>query len=481
MKNILRIIKENSFYETLSHSKYYFISNLAVKGIGIFSLPVLTRLLLPSDYGVISLFNSYNGIFISLLTLNCYVALGRYYYEEQDDLMEFFGTSITFIFSLLFLFLVLFIIFRNEISSLLSLPTNVIILFVPTVMVFVFSSWYEQIYVPQKKSKQIAVRNVISSYGKFALVVIITLVLSKDKYLGSLYASIITGALFTVYYLYALKPYIKFTFSVKSLKYMLNYSLPLIPYTLGAVILSQIDRIVINKYYGETNVGLYSFAYSIGSLLTLVLSSLQLAWTPVYFKLMAAKNYSKLNADITLILKIVMVCAFFLILFGKEIGMMLAKSNFYSALHIVPIVVIGLVIYSYSTFYSWHIQFAKKNIYMTPILLISGFTSTLLNLIFIPKYGYVAAPFVNCVSYLVMVIMGIIVTKYILELYTTPIFQITKPLLIMIPFIGAYYLLPLLNLHIAVDIILKLFFLFVFIFILFYSHLIKIYKTIATS
>ena len=86
MKNVLRRIKENPFFETLSHSKNYFISNVAAKGIIIISLPVMTRLLSPSDYGIINVFNSYSGIFISVLTLNCYVALGRYYYEEQNDL-----------------------------------------------------------------------------------------------------------------------------------------------------------------------------------------------------------------------------------------------------------------------------------------------------------------------------------------------------------------------------------------------------------
>ena len=163
-------------------------------------------------------------------------------------------------------------------SSLLSLPSNVIIFCVPSVMLYVFASWYEQIYVPQRKSKQIAVRNVISSYGGFALAFVLTLLLSKDKYLGSLCASIITGLLFSVYYFHVLKPYIKFSFSNKALRYMLAYSLPLLPYTIGNVVLSQIGRIIINKYYGQTDVGLYSFAYNIASLLTLVLSSLHLAW-----------------------------------------------------------------------------------------------------------------------------------------------------------------------------------------------------------
>lgn len=474
MKSLLNKIKANPFFETLYHSKNYLISNLAVKGLGIISLPVMTRLLLPSDYGLLNVFGSYNTILISILTLNCYVALGRYYYEEQNDFKEFFGTSIIFVLSLLLIFFIFFIIFRNKISSLLSLPVHLIIYLVPFIMFYVFSSWYEQIYIPQQKSKQIAVRNMISSYGGFALAVLLILFLKKDKYMGQIYAMTVMGICFSFYYFYVLIPYIKFSFKLKSLKYMLSYSLPLIPYAICTVGLAQADRVIINKYCGPADVGLFSMAYSIGALLTLLLSSLSIAWTPAYFKHMKDKNYVQMDDDIVLIMKIIVACAFVLILFGKEIGMLLAKSNFHSALFTVPVVVVGLIIYSYGTFYSWHIQYARKNIYMTPIVVVAGTVSILLNVIFIPKYGYAAAPFVSCVSYLTMLLMAIFVSKKILKLHVTPILRVSKPLLVMIPFIFFYYMSMFMNLNFGINILLKMILLILFMLIIFYSYVKKV-------
>jgi len=474
VKSLLNKIKANPFFETLYHSKNYLISNLAVKGLGIISLPVMTRLLLPSDYGLLNVFGSYNTILISILTLNCYVALGRYYYEEQNDFKEFFGTSIIFVLSLLLIFFIFFIIFRNKISSLLSLPVHLIIYLVPFIMFYVFSSWYEQIYIPQQKSKQIAVRNMISSYGGFALAVLLILFLKKDKYMGQIYAMTVMGICFSFYYFYVLIPYIKFSFKLKSLKYMLSYSLPLIPYAICTVGLAQADRVIINKYCGPADVGLFSMAYSIGALLTLLLSSLSIAWTPAYFKHMKDKNYVQMDDDIVLIMKIIVACAFVLILFGKEIGMLLAKSNFHSALFTVPVVVVGLIIYSYGTFYSWHIQYARKNIYMTPIVVVAGTVSILLNVIFIPKYGYAAAPFVSCVSYLTMLLMAIFVSKKILKLHVTPILRVSKPLLVMIPFIFFYYMSMFMNLNFGINILLKMILLILFMLIIFYSYVKKV-------
>jgi len=341
-------------------------------------------------------------------------------------------------------------------------------------MFYVFSSWYEQIYIPQQKSKQIAVRNMISSYGGFALAVLLILFLKKDKYMGQIYAMTVMGICFSFYYFYVLIPYIKFSFKLKSLKYMLSYSLPLIPYAICTVGLAQADRVIINKYCGPADVGLFSMAYSIGALLTLLLSSLSIAWTPAYFKHMKDKNYVQMDDDIVLIMKIIVACAFVLILFGKEIGMLLAKSNFHSALFTVPVVVVGLIIYSYGTFYSWHIQYARKNIYMTPIVVVAGTVSILLNVIFIPKYGYAAAPFVSCVSYLTMLLMAIFVSKKILKLHVTPILRVSKPLLVMIPFIFFYYMSMFMNLNFGINILLKMILLILFMLIIFYSYVKKV-------
>ena len=474
MKSVLNRIKANPFFETLYHSKNYFISNIAVRGLGIISLPVMTRLLLPSDYGLLSVFGSYNSILISILTLNCYVALGRYYYEEQNDLDEFFGTSIIFVLSLLFISFIFFITFQNKLSSLLNLPAHLIIYLVPFAMFYVFSSWYEQIYVPQQKSKQIAIRNMIRSYGGFALAVLFISLLDKDKYMGQIYAMTIMGIFFSFYYFCVLRPYIKFSFKLKALKYSLSFSLPLIPHAICSVVLAQADRVLINKYCGPTDVGLFSLAYNIGALLTLVLSALSIAWTPAYFKHMNDKNYAQIDNDIVLIMKILMVCAFFLIMFGKEIGMLLAKSNFHSALFIVPVIVIGLIIHSYSTFYSWNIQYAKKNIYLTPIVVVAGAVSISLNMIFIPKYGYVAAPFASCGAYLTMLLMAMFVSKKILKLHITPIFRVSKPLLIMIPFVFFYYILIFMDLNIVVNVLLKMILLTLFMLIIFYSYVKKV-------
>lgn len=475
MRSVLKIIKGNPFFETLYHSKNFFISNISVKALGFISLPVMTRLLTPSDYGVLNVFGTWQAIFVSLLTLNCYGALGRYYYEKQDDLKYFLGTLSVFIFFLLFISLIFFSLFKHKMHEILGLPENTINYIVPLILFSVLGLFFEQIYVPQRQSKKIAIRNVLNSYGGFGIAVLLIIFLEKDKYLGQIYASLITGILFSLYYLFELKPYFKLSFNIKFIKYSLAYSLPLLPYSLSGVILAQFDRVMVNNYNGSSDAGLYSFAYNIGMLLTIVLSSLHLAWAPDYFKHMDDKNHAQLDSDIQKFIRIIMASALFLILFGKEIGMILAKSNYHTSLVIVPIIVIGYIFYSFFTFYAWNLQYAKKNIYLSFAVLLAGIINIVLNIIFIPKYGYMAAAYTTTVSYIIMALITHFVSHNILKLYTTPLRLVCMPLIIMIPFVIAYYMLICYDISLLLSIIVKMLLLGSFVLVLFYRYAKKVF------
>ncbi|MBI4234999.1 oligosaccharide flippase family protein [Candidatus Peregrinibacteria bacterium] len=338
---MIRAFKKSEFYEFLRHSKNYFLSNMATGALAFLSLPVLTRMLSTSDYGILAVFTGYQGVFVALLTLNCYVALGRYYYEKKEDFKEFFGTILIFILFMLFVAFLLFVIFRQEAAVLLGLPVNTIFYIVPAVLIYVSGSWFEQIYVPQKQSRKIAVRNVVKAYAIFVLSVVLILILNENKYLGQIYAMMIVGGLFFAYYAFDLKAYLKLSFQMKHMKYFLHYGVPLIFYSLSGVILAQFDKIMVNKYLGSSMAGLYAFAAIVGSILTVFSSAMFQAWNPDYFKYMDEKNYQQLNIDAYRIFKIVSFCALGLIFFGQEIGMLLSSSSFYEALPVIPIIVIG--------------------------------------------------------------------------------------------------------------------------------------------
>ena len=65
-------------------SVYTFVG-LFGAAINFFVMPVLSRYLLPADYGLLSLFNTYITILVPLISLSANNLLGIDYFKEKDS------------------------------------------------------------------------------------------------------------------------------------------------------------------------------------------------------------------------------------------------------------------------------------------------------------------------------------------------------------------------------------------------------------
>ena len=52
--------------------------------LGLFSTPVITRIVAPSEYGQLSIFTMYSGIALMVLCMGLDQAVVRYYYEKEN-------------------------------------------------------------------------------------------------------------------------------------------------------------------------------------------------------------------------------------------------------------------------------------------------------------------------------------------------------------------------------------------------------------
>lgn len=431
--------KNSPFFELLRHAKNYFVSSVATKALSLLSVPVMTRLLTPHDYGVLAVFGGYQGLFMNLLTMNCYCALGRYYFEEKEDFPEFFGTSIVLTFGVLSIFTFLFLMLRERLAQAMGLPVTVVLFIVPTVAVFSAASWYEQLYMALRKSRHIALRNIAVAYVTFILSVGLIYSMQNERYLGSLGATLVVGVVSVVYYFRLLRPHIRFSINMAHVRYILAYSLPLLPYTISWALLPQLDRIMINRINGLDHAGLYSFAANIGMLLTLLSGAVLQAWNPEYFKYMNQQDYEKVDREASLVFRLILVFALPLIFFGKELGMVLGAKSYHTSLSIVPIIVIGYIFNAIFGFYGWGIGYVKKNGYLSLIVFCAVILNAALNAVLIPRYGYAAAAYATSVTYLCMSLVCWLVSWKVLKLPTTPVTLLYRELLKMVPFILLYF------------------------------------------
>jgi len=392
-------------------------------------------LLTTGDYGILNLFSTYNGILAVIMTMNIHSVVGRYFYDKKsdEDFRNFVGTVFFISSFFILVFFIFFLLFYDYASNLLGLPKNTVIYLPILVITGIASSVFSQIMQPLNLSRKLAINSILYTYSAFVLSVILMLQLNTDKYMGSIWAQMAVGCIFFFYYIKEIRPFFNFSFHVGHLRYILGYSIPMIPYALSGVILAQIDRVMINSYQGVSSVGMYSFAYNIALLMSLVVNAIGQAWIPKYFQYMNDKEYATHDREIIKITYMVIAIAGALILFGKELGMLLAAKKFHAALTIIPVVVISYVFEHVFTIYGRNIGYSRRTIYATLIALSAGTLNIILNKIFLPKYGYQIAAWTTLASYLLMALLAYAVSRYIIKLHSTSLLMVLTPVLFLLP------------------------------------------------
>lgn len=468
---VIKKIKSTDIFETLKHAKNYFSANVATRAIAFISIPIFTRLFTRADYGIVAVFSSYVGIIAIILSLDSPYAISRYYYEKKDDFDDFIGTTLIFAGLIFGLTISVYILFYKQIAGLIQLPGLLPIYLLFACLFAIISTIYGSILYPQKRSKEFAIINISKGYTTFATAVLFVYLLKENRYLGKIWASLLIGFVFSIYFIIKIRKYSKFRFKIKHIKYISTYSFPLIPHSLSAVILAQFDRIMINNIVDTASAGLYSLGYNVGLLMLMIIYSITPSLEPDFFKFLDNKEYSRLDALFEKIFSIVTIAALGLILFAKEIVTILADKKFHAGLSVVPIVVVGYVFYGMYIVYGMYAGYKKKTVFVSIVTLTAGISNIILNAIFIPKYGYIAAAYTTVASYFIMFLMAWVVAKFILKQRVTPLWMVWKPTLIMFIFIGFVSLLNGFNLNIFLFIIVKLLVLALFSSIIFYREI----------
>ncbi|HOI76293.1 MAG TPA: oligosaccharide flippase family protein [Methanofastidiosum sp.] len=461
-EQLVRKIKESEIFISIKHAKNYFSANIATKAIGVISLPIFTRLFTQAEYGIYSVYLSYLEIFTVILSLNCVAAVGRYYYEKTEDFKEFLGTTLTLLIVTYCITVSIVLILYSPLANLMGIPNKLLYYMIVGSFFLCIYSVYTQILSAQRKSKESAKISIVYGYSIFILAVIITYNLTDERYLGKIWASLIIGIISNLYFINKLKEGIKFSLNKKHIIYILNYSIPLIPYSLSSLILSQFDRIMINNIINSASAGLYGVAYTVGSLVLTVLWAVMAAIYPKIMEFFNKSEFERADVLVKRVFSIFMMAAFGIILFGREIILILADPKFHIASGLVPIIALGHIFYGMAIIYNSYIDYKKKMIYLSFSVLSAGVINIILNAIYIPQYGYVAAAYTTVISYFLMFLFNWVISKYILKQKTIPLWLLWKPFILLTLFMIIIFGISYLDLSYFITIIIKVTFLIIY-------------------
>ena len=389
----------------LKHGKNYLSGKVFLKGLGFITLPILTRLLTPDDFGIISLYRFTVSILIIIFSLSINTSISRYYFEENKDFDSFLGFHLIWISLYILLLGSLLLLFSNPLSELVGIENMVFKIAILVSGLSVYTTIYQSINITQKKSVRYSLFQTFQQSTVVIASIVFISTLSSEKYLGRVYGDliIVVFSLISIYHL------IKNS-QVKLKKYFFSYSariaFPSVPGMLAGIVLVQIDRLFINHLVGVKETGLYSYAYTLGMIIVIISSSIISSWEPRFFELMNQRNIEVLNRLTMRSLWFICTVAGIIILFASEISTILAPAQYQAASSVIPIVILSYIINDHSSIYGKYVLYDKRYIPLTPItVLIAGALNIFLNYKMIPIFGYKIAVVTTLLSYISVLIM----------------------------------------------------------------------------
>lgn len=381
-------------------SIWFTICSILQKGIALLSTPIFTRLLTTEQYGVYSVYQSWYSIISIFATLN--LSAGVYfngmtkYPKDRDCLTSSFqglSTSITLVLFFVYTFAM---DFWNELfgmSSLFMIAMFIELLFVPAYAFWAVKQRYDYKYVT------IIILTLLVALGSpivGMIAVISTSFKAEARVLSYVLIQVIQGIFFYIYNMIKGKTF----FHKEYWKFALVFNLPLIPHYLSMTILNQADRIMISKMAGMGDAAIYSVAYQISMMMTIITNAINNSFVPYTYKELKSKNFEGIKENSNFLLILIGAVCIIAMAFGPEIIRIFAAPEYYDAIWVIPPVAASVYfIFLYSLFANIEFYFEQTKFIM--IASCGGSVANIiLNAIFIPIYGYYAAGYTTLVCYI---------------------------------------------------------------------------------
>ena len=401
----------------IQQGSIYFVG---IVGTGLASfvvLPIYARVFAPAEYGLLSLASLVVSIGSIVITNWIAASTTRFlpYYQRLHKTDTFYSTILFSMVLSLAAFLLLGVpayfwgrgFLAVEFQPLIPLITVLI----PLTMIFNTS-------LNILRVKQEANRYIIFQLGSFYVALMIGLPLVI--FLGLGVSGILWGQAIILLILGAIlfkrlfltgSSVRRSAISLPAVKEFASYGFPMVAAVIGTWILSGADRFVINSFRDTTEVGLYSMAYGIGDSITMVASAFRLAAEPILMLTYESDKReitSRLLSQLTRVFLLIGLPATICIsVLANPIIRLLTTAPYYSASIVIPFVAVGNLTYGLCLLSSAGLRTARKTLIVARNWFVVGALNILLNIIFVPEFGFIAAAVTTLVSYVALLILNI--------------------------------------------------------------------------
>lgn len=417
----------NPLKKLFKQTAIYGLATVLPRMLSFLLLPLYTALLNTAGYGEVSVIFAWFAIFNVLLAYGMETAFFRFYSQEEDknkvistSLLSILGTTGFFVFAAF--------LFQESMAQITGIEVKYIryaifILALDALVIIPFA-WLRA----NERPTRYAVIKILNVSLNFGLNIFFLLLLPKivqgnpESLLSGLYREnfeisyifisnlVASGVtLMLMSHLYLQQP---FFFDKMLWHKMIRYSTPIMIAGVAFTINEVFDRILLEWLLPEdiakSEVGKYSACYKLALFMTLFATAFRMGIEPFFFNHFKTENPQKAYAQVTNYFVVLgSIILLTVVVFADVLKVIFVRNEAYwEAMSIVPLIVLASFFLGiYHNLSVWY-KVTDKTKIGAYISLIGALLTIVINMAFIPRFGYVASAVATLVAYASMMLMS---------------------------------------------------------------------------
>ncbi|MDM7998536.1 MAG: oligosaccharide flippase family protein [Dehalococcoidia bacterium] len=402
---------------------YIIAANILMLLAGLVEIPIVTKALGASDYGIWSLILVTNGLIVPFAGLALGDAIIRFLAAEKDRdrVADTFLSICTVVFiSASVASLLLFALAGPLARSVFRDPDADFYVRLASALI-ILTCMFNCTQSFMRMQRKIGLRTVLALLQSLATLGLIILFVTIGYGLTGVVAAALLALVLTNVVAFALtlrETGLRIPRFVNMKKY-LRWSLPMVPNAGILWIINVSDRYMVSYFIDSAAAGVYSAAYSIGNYAYFALFPLGMVLYPNIVKTYdeghpeQAANYLKYGLKYLMMISI--PSAFGLTVLSAQLLDLLTTAEFAEGSKVIPLVAFGGVIFCLYQIGVYIIHVVNKTYLTVWLLGSSALLNVVLNAVLIPRMGMVGAAVATVVAYGVLGLMTLTVTRRFLK------------------------------------------------------------------
>ncbi len=389
----------------------YGLSSMLNRAVPFFLLPILTKYLSPSEYGIVASVFVIQAFLVLISDFGMSNYVGVNYYSKGVSHSDLISEATAV------LVLVSAVIFTGALTLDTIHPglfqvgrTWLMFLVLSSVLRVIFNMLMMVWQLEQKAVIYAILQNLCTLLE--SVLTIIFVVIRGDGWQGRIGSNLLSGSIFGLigfiflFSKYGLRP---FSISWQRLQFAALTGAPLILHGVGAWFINSADRFLIVKISSSSAAGIYSAASQIASIIGFVTLAFNQAWSPYLWKTLSEQGDDGKRKLVKIAyvysFGLFVFCIFCYAVFVTLIAFVF-DARYLGAIRYLPFMLGQMFCWGIYYMATNYVFFAKKTMKLTFVTFAHGILSLALNFLLIPRYSAMGSAFSGLIvsfSYMISV------------------------------------------------------------------------------